>query len=353
METCDPLEHPAAHVRRSHIIRLARLGGSHLLDAERSKEHACACAACRDREHTLRVPIRDFYIVHMTHFFYVEGGDEELQKLACAAKGDKDASCRAAAVAALVAISPKGDKCPHAVINVINDCLRDSDAQVQKAAAVALGLDISEDKGAGFGPGGAFTWGVTPGTHPERKNREKEAVQDEVRVKEGMLTSNPLKLERAVDDAMFMRMHGPECVFASAHECTCALISLERALRACRMHATAGHAGGTGETGEKHAVGGAGGAGGEADTASTQHAAVLRLKGNHAYRSGDYAEAQRLFVEAIEAIDVVVKQEDVRGSEMDRLEAWEMRQACQQNAAAGCGCVRACLCMSRCVHVCV
>ena len=97
MQTCDPLEHPAAHVRRNNIVRLARLGG----------------------------------------------GDTQLQQLARVARGDADAGCRAAAVAAMVAISPKGDRCPHAVIAVVNECLRDPDAAVRNAAARALGLDRS------------------------------------------------------------------------------------------------------------------------------------------------------------------------------------------------------------------
>lgn len=98
MEICDPLEHPAASVRRDNIMRLARRGGAHavhplplsalILGAIRKVLGRCGTLTTGS---TLHAP-------------YVPGGEKELQQLAQMARTDSDGTCRAAAVCAMVAI---------------------------------------------------------------------------------------------------------------------------------------------------------------------------------------------------------------------------------------------------------
>jgi len=85
MQTCDPLEHPSPSVRRNNIVRFARLGGipSSQLSAL-----------------TLPLATKEMLLTLTSS----PGGDAELQQLARAARSDADASCRAAAVGAMVAI---------------------------------------------------------------------------------------------------------------------------------------------------------------------------------------------------------------------------------------------------------
>jgi len=90
MQTCEPLEHPSANVRRINIERLARLGGAFVCSsppsAPRLASFHCSAGLC------------------VCVCVCVAGGDAELQKLARVARCDVDASCRATAVAAMVAI---------------------------------------------------------------------------------------------------------------------------------------------------------------------------------------------------------------------------------------------------------
>ena len=96
MQTCEPLEHPSASVRRINIERLARLGGAFVCSSPPSaprlasfhcSEGLCVCVC-----------------VYVCVCVCVAGGVAELQKLARVARCDVDASCRATAVAAMVAI---------------------------------------------------------------------------------------------------------------------------------------------------------------------------------------------------------------------------------------------------------
>jgi len=78
----------------------------------------------------------------------------------------------------MVAISPKGDKCPQAVIAVINECLHDPNVQVRRAAERALGIDFftPPDKGAGLGHAGAYTWGPVLGSFPDDSAKQPKEV---------------------------------------------------------------------------------------------------------------------------------------------------------------------------------
>lgn len=102
METCDPLEHPAASVRRNNIVRLARRGGtrensSHSLVSE-------PLGGCLTKP-PLPNAKSDDDEKHSPHASCLSlGGENELQQLARVARMDVDAACRAAAVGAMVAI---------------------------------------------------------------------------------------------------------------------------------------------------------------------------------------------------------------------------------------------------------
>ena len=97
MQTCDPLEHPSAGVRRSNIVRIARLGGA----------RAVSCWADAICEGSRVVSGHCFVRLSCA------GGDAELQKLARVARHDTDASCRATAIAAMVAIRLHFCLCVH------------------------------------------------------------------------------------------------------------------------------------------------------------------------------------------------------------------------------------------------
>jgi hypothetical protein len=84
MQTCEPLEHPSANVRRINIERLARLGGAFVCSsppsAPRLASFHCSAGLC------------------VCVCVCVAGGDAELQKLARVARCDVDASCRSLCV---------------------------------------------------------------------------------------------------------------------------------------------------------------------------------------------------------------------------------------------------------------
>jgi hypothetical protein len=94
MQTCEPLEHPSASVRRSNIECIARLGGAFV----------CSSPPSAPRPASFHCSVGLSVCVCVCVCVCVAGGDAELQKLARIARCDVDASCRATAVAAMVAI---------------------------------------------------------------------------------------------------------------------------------------------------------------------------------------------------------------------------------------------------------
>jgi hypothetical protein len=184
------------------------------------------------------------------------GGDRELQQLARVARTDVDAACRAAAVAAMVAISPKGDTCPQSVIAVINECLDDPDPKVKKAASLALGLDMSPeiDTGAGLGPGGAYTWGPVA-VDKQGSGRGNQGGEGGV---------------MAATHVAQTSTHAAEPVSALD-----AGIRKQQQQQEHQKHQ---------QQQQQHK--------GLEEVDTTQQAAVVRLKGNHAHKSGNYREAR-------------------------------------------------------------